>query len=131
MSVDPFIEAEKQGGHSVKRACELLGVSRAAFYARRSGVAGPRAMRDAELVERIAEVHARSRGSYGAPRVHAQLQRCGRRRVARLMGRLMGHQGRTPRPAVLAHQSCGPQRDLRVHRGLVQPAPLAQQSGLP
>lgn len=45
MSVDPFIEAEKRGGHSVKRACELLGVSRAAFYARRSGVPGPRAMR--------------------------------------------------------------------------------------
>ena len=97
MSVDPFIEAEKQGGHSVKRACELLGVSRAAFYARRSGVPGPRAMRDGELAERIAEVHARSRGSYGAPRVHAQLQRdgqqCGRRRVARLM-RALGLTGR-------------------------------------
>ncbi|WP_435874925.1 IS3 family transposase [Nonomuraea wenchangensis] len=97
MNVHPFIEAEKQGGHSVKRACELLGVSRAAFYARRCGVPGPRAMRDAELAERIAEVHARSRGSYGAPRVHAQLQRdgqrCGRRRVARLM-RALGLAGR-------------------------------------
>ncbi|MGI5490344.1 Tn3 family transposase [Microtetraspora malaysiensis] len=31
---DPFIEAEKQGGHNVKRACELLEVSRAAFYVR-------------------------------------------------------------------------------------------------
>ncbi|QFY12897.1 IS3 family transposase [Nonomuraea phyllanthi] len=97
MSVDPFIEAEKQGGHSVKRACELLGVSRAAFYARRSGVPGPRAVRDAALAERIAEVHTRSRGSYGAPRVHAQLQRdgqrCGRRRVARLM-RTLGLAGR-------------------------------------
>ncbi|MFD5475600.1 hypothetical protein, partial [Streptomyces sp. NPDC127105] len=29
MSVHPFIEAEKQAGHSVKRACELLKVSRA------------------------------------------------------------------------------------------------------
>ncbi|NRQ37515.1 IS3 family transposase [Nonomuraea sp. NN258] len=97
MSVHPFIEAEKQGGHSVKRACELLGVSRAAFYARRSAVPGPRAMRDAELSERIALVHAGSRGSYGAPRVHAQLrregERCGRRRVARLM-RVLGLAGR-------------------------------------
>ncbi|MEU4572185.1 IS3 family transposase [Nonomuraea sp. NPDC023979] len=97
MSVHPFIEAEKQGGHSVKRACELLGVSRAAFYARRTAVPGPRAMRDAELAGQIAELHARSRGSYGAPRVHAQLrrdgQRCGRRRVARLM-RLLGLAGR-------------------------------------
>ncbi|MFB9681984.1 IS3 family transposase [Streptosporangium vulgare] len=47
--------------------------------------------------ERIAEVHVRPRGSYGAPRVHAQLQqdgqRCGRRRVARLM-RTLGLAGR-------------------------------------
>ncbi|SEM92955.1 hypothetical protein [Nonomuraea pusilla] len=41
MSVHPFIEAEKQGGHNVKRACELLGVSRAACYARRSAMPGP------------------------------------------------------------------------------------------
>ncbi|MEV4363980.1 hypothetical protein [Nonomuraea sp. NPDC049625] len=72
MIVHLFIVAEKQGGHSVKLACELLGVSRAAFYARRSGMPGPRAVRDAEPAERVAEVHARSRGSYGAPRVHAR-----------------------------------------------------------
>ncbi|MER5326769.1 IS3 family transposase [Streptosporangium roseum] len=99
MSVDPFIEAEKQGSHNVKRTCELLGVSRAAFYARRQAVPGPRAMRDVELGERIAEVHSRSRGTYGAARVHAALQgegegeRCGRRRVARLM-RAAGLRGR-------------------------------------
>ncbi|GAB2455574.1 hypothetical protein [Streptomyces incanus] len=65
MSVHLFIEAEKQAGHSVKRACELLKVSRAAFYARRTGRPGPRAVRDAELTEKIAEVHATSRGAYG------------------------------------------------------------------
>lgn len=89
MNVHPFIEAEKQAGHSVQRACELLKVSRAAFYARRTGTPGPRAVRDAELTERITEVHAASRGTYGAPRVHAALQHegtvCGRRRVARLI----------------------------------------------
>ncbi|QIY54106.1 IS3 family transposase [Streptomyces sp. RPA4-5] len=97
MTVHPFIEAEKRDGHNVKRACELLQVSRAAFYARRSGRTGPRAVRDAELTEKIAEVHERSRGTYGAPRVHAALQRqgedCGRRRIARLM-RNAGLQGR-------------------------------------
>ncbi|WJY41587.1 hypothetical protein QT196_32425 [Streptomyces sp. P9-2B-2] len=36
MTVHPFIEAEKQSGHNVKRACELLKVSRTAFYARRT-----------------------------------------------------------------------------------------------
>ncbi|WP_405970585.1 IS3 family transposase [Streptomyces sp. NBC_00988] len=97
MTVHPFIEAEKHGGHSVKRACELLQVSRTAFYARRTGNPGPRAVRDAELTEKITEVHERSRGTYGVPRVHAALQRqgedCGRRRVARLM-RDAGLQGR-------------------------------------
>ncbi|MFJ8855462.1 hypothetical protein [Streptomyces sp. NPDC102437] len=41
MTVHPFIEAEKTAGHSVKRACELLKVSRAAFYACRTGTPRP------------------------------------------------------------------------------------------
>ncbi|GGV90741.1 hypothetical protein GCM10010228_79750 [Streptomyces massasporeus] len=97
MNVHPFIEAEKQAGHSVKRACELLKVSRAAFYARRAGTPGPRAVQDAELTEQITTVHAQSRGTYGAPRIHAVLKRegaaCGRRRIARLM-RAAGLAGR-------------------------------------
>ncbi|MEU3189040.1 IS3 family transposase [Streptomyces sp. NPDC006923] len=97
MTVHPFIEAEKRAGHSVKRACELLEVSRTAYYARRSATPGPRAVRDAELTEEITTVHTRSRGAYGAPRIHAALQRegsaCGRRRVARLM-RAAGLAGR-------------------------------------
>lgn len=89
MTVHPFIEAEKRAGHNVKRACELLKVSRAAFYARRTATPGPRLARDTELTEQITVIHATSRGTYGAPRVHAALRRngaaCGRRRVARLM----------------------------------------------
>ncbi len=81
----PFIEEEKRAGRSVKRACELLKVSRTAFYALRTDEPGARAVRDAELTEQIAEVHTRSRGTYGVPRVHAVLQRagvgCGSRRV--------------------------------------------------
>ncbi|MFC9399220.1 IS3 family transposase [Streptomyces sp. NPDC057027] len=89
MNVDPFIEAEKTAGHNVKRTCELLKVSRTAYYARRTDTPGPRSVRDAELTEQITAVHQHSRGTYGAPRVHAVLQRedagCGLRRVARLM----------------------------------------------
>jgi len=97
VTVHPFIEAEKRAGHSVKRACELLKVSRAAYYTRRTGIPGPRAIRDAELTEHIVTLYTRSRGTYGAPRVHAALQHdglaCGRRRVARLM-RAAGLTGR-------------------------------------
>jgi len=46
-------------------------------------------VKDTELVEVIVEIHHRSRCTYGAPRVHAELarlgRRCGTKRVARLM----------------------------------------------
>ncbi|MFE7095199.1 IS3 family transposase [Streptomyces erythrochromogenes] len=64
-----------------------MKVSRSAYYARRTAAPGPRATRDAELTAEITEVHARTRGLYAAPRVHAVLlhdgNACGRRRVAR------------------------------------------------
>ena len=100
MSVYPFIEAEKQGRRNVKRACELLKVSRTAYYAARDGQPSDRDRQDAELLIRIAAEHKRSKGRYGAPRIHAELRGQGRRhsrkRVARLM-RQAGLAGRAPR----------------------------------
>ena len=99
MSVYPFIEAEKAGRRNVKRACELLEVSRAAYYAHRSGPC-QREHDDAGLTARIRAVHEESRGRYGAPMIHAELarqgHRHGRKRVARLM-RAAGLRGRTPK----------------------------------
>jgi transposase InsO family protein len=95
----PFIEAEKAGRRNVSRACALLKVSRAAFYAHLSGPS-TREREDAELAGQIRAVHEQSKGRYGAPRVHAELRRRGRRhsrkRVARLM-RSAGICGRAPR----------------------------------
>jgi putative transposase len=90
VNVWPFIEAEEaEQHHSVKRACELLEVSRAAYYSQRRHVPSRRSLDDAELTERIHAVHAASKGTYGAPRIHAQLRRegvcCAKKRVARLM----------------------------------------------
>ena len=99
MNVYPFIEAEKRGRRNVKRACGLLKVSRAAFYAYLSGPSG-RDQDNADLAAKIQSVHEESRGRYGAPRVHAELrrrgQRHGRKRVARLM-RQAGLAGRAAR----------------------------------
>jgi transposase InsO family protein len=91
VNVYPFIEAEKAQQRNVKRACELLKVSRAAYYAARGGAPSERDREDAELTTRIAAEHKRSKGCYGVPRIHAELRRQGhqhsRKRVARLMRR--------------------------------------------
>jgi hypothetical protein len=42
VNVYPFIEAESVKQRSVKRACELLEVSRAAYYAHRAGTPSAR-----------------------------------------------------------------------------------------
>src|SRR5258708_30757231 len=95
--MDPFIEAEEVAGHSIKHCCDMFEVSRAAYYQRRTGEPSPRDVSDEELLERISEVHAESKGTYGSPRVHAELVKrgvsCGRRRVSRLL-RLAGLQRR-------------------------------------
>jgi len=67
----PFIEAEKAQQRNVRRACELLKVSRAACYAASKGQSCDRDRQDAELTARIKAEHKRSRGRYGAPRIHA------------------------------------------------------------
>jgi transposase InsO family protein len=99
VKVYPFIEAEKAGRRNVSRACALLKVSRAAFYAWLSGPS-QRERDDTELTGQIQAVHSESRGRYGAPRVHAELARRGRRhsrkRIARLM-RTAGIRGKTPK----------------------------------
>jgi transposase InsO family protein len=93
----PFIEAEKVAGHSVKRCCELLEVSRAAFYERLDPTPSKRELADAELTAKITAIHTESRRTYGSPRVFKALRKqgvaCGRRRVRRLM-RLAGLEGR-------------------------------------
>ncbi len=100
MNAYPFIEAEKAQQRNVKRACELLEVSRAAYYAHRAGSVSARQRADEQLTEHIHQAHQESKGRYGAPRVHAELRRRGhrhaRKRVARLM-RAAGLRGRTPR----------------------------------
>ena len=69
--------------------CSALKVTRQGYYAWRSRGPSARDERDAELASRITEIHAASRGTYGAPKVFAELRRYGvrtsRKRVARIM----------------------------------------------
>jgi putative transposase len=78
----------------------LLRVSTSGYYAWLAREPSKRSCSDAQLLERIRTLHASSRGTYGAPRIHAQLARegvhVGRKRVARLM-RMAGLHGASRR----------------------------------
>lgn len=67
----------------------VLRVSASGYYAWRSRPPSARATADQDLLRRIRTIHTASRGTYGAPRVHAELQAEGvaiaKKRVVRLM----------------------------------------------
>jgi putative transposase len=71
-------------------SCRVLGVSRAEYHEWCRRGPSARSVADEALTATIRDVHRMSRGTYGAPRMHAELRlaagvRCGRKRVARLM----------------------------------------------
>ena len=90
MSVFRFIAAEK-ANYPISLLCRMLGVSRSGFHAWQLRPPSDRELADAWLVERIREIHAESRQTYGARRIHRALRhrdvRVGRKRVERLMRR--------------------------------------------
>ena len=89
-----------QAVYSVRRMCCLLEVSASGYYAWSRRPRSPHAQSDEELLARIRSIHELSRGTYGAPRIHAELVSLGtpvsRKRVARLM-REAGLQGASRR----------------------------------
>lgn len=74
---------------SIRAMCRVLEVSASGYYAWRRRLISARRGEDQKLQQRIRTIHERSRQTYGAPRIHAELQeegtRVGRKRVARLM----------------------------------------------
>lgn len=78
-----------QAEFPIKAMCRLLGVSTSGYYAWASRTPSARDIEDQQLAEHIRAIHKRSRGTYGSPRIHAELKDLGVRisgkRVARLM----------------------------------------------
>jgi transposase InsO family protein len=107
-----FVAAER-ANHAVARLCRAIGTSVSGFYAwlRAIPAAHARAKAEAELRGHVGRIFAARHRVYGAPRVHAELRREGRRhsrrRVARLMREmgLAAHRGRrrTPRTTDSRH----------------------------
>jgi putative transposase len=85
-----LIAAEK-AQHPVSLLCEVLGVSRSGFHAWLRRTPSERWVSDVRLLELIHAIHRESDGTYGSPRIHAELchrgVRVGRKRVERLMRR--------------------------------------------
>lgn len=86
-----FIEAEK-ADFPISFMCKQLDVSPSGFYEWRAAQANPapRTVANAELVERMRQIHALSRGTYGSPRMFDELvdgdgRQVSLNRVARLM----------------------------------------------
>jgi hypothetical protein len=125
----PVVADLASGGIAVAVACRVLGVSTSGFYAWRSRPVCARQVADQALTDTIIEIHQMSRGSYGVPRVHAELRlgagvRCGRKRVERLM-RAAGLQGvyRRRRPGCTVRDpDAEPSADL-VQRRFVADGP--------
>jgi transposase InsO family protein len=83
--------ADHHERYGVKRLCRILGVARSSFYHWKATAAAraARTAADAELADRIRAVHAAHDGTYGVPRITAELRERGEavnhKRIARVM----------------------------------------------
>jgi putative transposase len=104
--------------HHIATMCRVLGVSTSGYYAWQRRAPSARAQQDAALTMKIHTIHIESRGTYGAPRVHAELAaqglRVGRKRVARLMraARVQGVSRRKPIFTTVRDRAAQPASDL-------------------
>ncbi len=117
-----------QAEYEISMMCQVLGVSPSGYYAWAQRPPSARSLADAALTERIHQIHADSRGTYGVPRVHFELGvegvRVGRKRVARLM-KAAGLQGVSRRKGFRTTVRCPegcPAPDL-VERDFTAPGP--------
>ncbi len=83
-----FVSAN-QAVYPIRSVSRVLGVSPSGFYAWRKRPPSKREQADDMLTQEIKKIHQKSKGTYGAPRIHAELAEQGwhggRKRVARLM----------------------------------------------
>ena len=96
----------------------VLEVSRSGYYAWLKRLPSQRTQEDEQLTNRIRTIYTRSKGTYGAVRIHAELisvgVRVGRKRVARLMkaAHLRGVSRRKYYPTTQRAQKVRPAPDL-------------------
>lgn len=99
MSVAGFI-ATQRAEHGVPHAvaCRALGVSQAWFYKWCHGDASPAHARRQRLTVSVQQLFARHRGTYGSPRIAADLREEGWRVSVNTVAKVMAGQGLAARP---------------------------------
>jgi putative transposase len=115
------VDAQRAAGFPVAAACKAAGVARSAYYAWAASTAkgpSPAQQDEARLVAEVRRIHARSKATYGAPRVHAELRRRGwavnHKRVERLMHvhGIVGYRPRRRRSLTRQDRGAAPAPDL-------------------
>jgi putative transposase len=114
------VDAQKAAGFPVTAACDAAGVATSAFYAWvvRCAPAAAAEQAEAALVAEVLAIHRESKGTYGSPRVHAELRRRGRpvnrKRIQRLMRQhgIVGHRPRRRRSLTKPDAATPPAPDL-------------------
>jgi putative transposase len=125
-----FIKCERQR-YPLWLLCRAQGVSVSGYYRwyKQQGVVTPHQVANQQLTAAIYTIHANSYGTYGSPRIHAQLQAegwsCSKQRVERLMRRagLRGKCKRRGRPQTTQSQHSLPVAENLLNRefGATQP----------
>lgn len=123
--------SQHHAAYGVARLCRVLAVPRRQGYYEWLA-AGParqaRAAADDELTAEIRAIHGEHKGSYGAPRITAELRRRGRRvnrkRVERIMRErgIVGHTRRRRRSLTTPDATAAPAPDL-IRRDFTAEAP--------
>lgn len=114
MTVAGFI-ATQRDGHQVPPAlsCRALGVSRSWFYKWAAGDVSPRRARRRALAAAVAKIFTRRRGTYGSPRITAELRDQGWRVSENTVAAVMAEQGLVARAKRKRRSLTRPDRSAR------------------
>jgi transposase InsO family protein len=84
---------ERKKQWSVAQMCRTLDVSRSGYYAWRKRPPSVAEIRRKELTAQVKQIHARMKGRYGSPRIHAELVATGHECCVNFVAKLMREAG--------------------------------------
>ena len=114
-----FIHVEK-ALYPLTVLCSVLRVSRSGYYRWLHSEPSERKLRAEDLVEKIKAIHDKSRGTYGSPRVHAELQKMGEVVSLKTVAKAMKNEGISVRPKRKFKATTDSRHTLRIAPNLLE-----------